>query len=174
MYTFDELYNKRLTDLRQYARKIGVKNATSLKKRELMEQIIGVQNGTIVPHFSKSGRRPLDELGSYTEIAAKTYKSKINADMLNSFAQTVCGSQNAEFTLNFADDLLSAALNAVHNLKQNLNIFVQNEEYDKFPIKALFPKSVTELRAIAEDLGIDCTYMNKFDLIKNILFFKNK
>lgn len=169
MYTLDELYNKRLTDLRQYARKIGVKNATSLKKRELMEQIIGVQNGTIVPHFSKSGRRPLDDLGSYAEMAANTYKAKINADMLNAFTQTVCGSQNAEFTLNFAEDLLSAALYAVRTLKQNLNIFVQNKESDKFSIRTLSLKSITELRTISAALGIDCTYMEKFDLIKNII-----
>ncbi len=51
-------YLERLSiyDLRQLGRDSGVKAPTKLRKQELIVEIINVQNGKSLPHFSNKGR----------------------------------------------------------------------------------------------------------------------
>ncbi len=52
----EKLYNASIHDLRIYARQIGVKAPTQLKKAELIEEIFKIQEGIIKPICSKKGR----------------------------------------------------------------------------------------------------------------------
>ena len=42
--------------LRDIGRQIGVKHPSMLSKNQLIEEILGIQHGTIVPTFSRKGR----------------------------------------------------------------------------------------------------------------------
>ncbi len=62
-YTEEQLNSESLIFLRSYAREIG--GTPSLKnKEELVQYILDIQSGKITPKRSKSGRKPLNVLGS--------------------------------------------------------------------------------------------------------------
>ena len=71
-YTKEELERKNVHTLRQIGREKGVKAPSLLKKREIIEQILGVEKGEIAPCFSTGGRPVLD-----TELQIKN-KTSIN------------------------------------------------------------------------------------------------
>ena len=56
VYEKEELEKMALSDLRIIGRKIGVKNATGLRKSDLIQGICMVSSGLIPPHKSSSGR----------------------------------------------------------------------------------------------------------------------
>lgn len=66
-YTKEELTEFNLYSLRELGREIGVKAPTSLRKAELIENILNVQSGKTPPHVTKKGRpalpktRPTDQ-----------------------------------------------------------------------------------------------------------------
>jgi len=62
--------------LRQIGRDLGVRCPTSLKKADLIEQIILVEKGKILPHYSKVGRKLLND--EYEKIEVP--KRDINND----------------------------------------------------------------------------------------------
>ncbi len=45
-----------LTDLRRYAKKVGVRGPTLHNKDMLIEKIIEIEKGKVKPYFSKKGR----------------------------------------------------------------------------------------------------------------------
>ena len=51
------LYNEvHLTDLRRFAKKIGVKSPTKYKKDKLIEKILEIEKGLVEPCYSTKGR----------------------------------------------------------------------------------------------------------------------
>ena len=62
-YRKEQLNEISIYDLRAFARKIGVKSPSSMIKRNLIEEIIKVENGEKAPDFSgKRGRPPKRKL----------------------------------------------------------------------------------------------------------------
>ena len=59
-YTKQDLERKNIYSLRVIGREIGVRAPSALKKQNLIENILSVQSGKIVPHFAKSGRPSMD------------------------------------------------------------------------------------------------------------------
>ena len=59
-FTKEQLENKQIHLLRQIGRELGVKSPSTLKKSQLIEQILGISSGEISPTFSKVGRPQLD------------------------------------------------------------------------------------------------------------------
>lgn len=59
VYTKEQLINTNLHDLRRIGKAIGVKAPSTLKKKQLISQILGIQKGTIAPIFSTFGRPTL-------------------------------------------------------------------------------------------------------------------
>ncbi len=55
-FTKKQLQSTNYFDLRTFAREIGVKNPTALKKENLINEIIKVQNGEVMPHRTTKGR----------------------------------------------------------------------------------------------------------------------
>lgn len=55
----EELTKIHLTDLRRYAREIGVKHPASYTKPVLIENVLKIENGDEKPSFSKRGRPQL-------------------------------------------------------------------------------------------------------------------
>lgn len=55
-YTKERLKEYTIYALREIGKKLGVKSPTSLNKQQLIEQIIGVSNGTITPTTTVKGR----------------------------------------------------------------------------------------------------------------------
>ena len=53
-----ELSKKSLHELRILGRKIGVKSVSTLKKQDLIENIIDITNGNKQPSFNNRGRKP--------------------------------------------------------------------------------------------------------------------
>lgn len=53
-----ELSKKSLHELRILGRKIGVKSVSTLKKQDLIENIIDITNGIKQPSFNNRGRKP--------------------------------------------------------------------------------------------------------------------
>ena len=53
-----ELSKKPLHELRVLGRKIGVKSVSTLKKQDLVENIIDITNGIKQPSFNNRGRKP--------------------------------------------------------------------------------------------------------------------
>ncbi|MBQ8426663.1 MAG: Rho termination factor N-terminal domain-containing protein [Clostridia bacterium] len=72
-YTKEELERKNVHTLRQIGREKGVKAPSSLKKGDLIEQILGIEKGEIAPCFSTGGRPVLD-----TEFTIKNKTTKNN------------------------------------------------------------------------------------------------
>ena len=58
-YTKEELNEFSLYSLRALGRKTGVKAPSSLRKKELIENILDVQSGKTPPHATKRGRPAL-------------------------------------------------------------------------------------------------------------------
>ena len=56
MYTKKELEQYGFYFIRQIAREIGVKNASTFKKKELIDAILDVQNGFVKPYFPTKGK----------------------------------------------------------------------------------------------------------------------
>jgi hypothetical protein len=54
-----DVSNMRIYELRDYARKIGVKSPTSKVKSELIEQIRLIESGEQKPHKTVKGRKPI-------------------------------------------------------------------------------------------------------------------
>ena len=54
-----DVSNMRIYELRDYARKIGVKSPTSKTKQELIDQIHLIESGVIKPHKTIKGRKPI-------------------------------------------------------------------------------------------------------------------
>ena len=68
--------------LRNIGREIGVKAPSSLKKAELIENILKVQDGTIPPHVTKKGRpalqsKPQDETTPQAECTEEEIREII-------------------------------------------------------------------------------------------------
>lgn len=60
-FSYQENYNKlNLHDLRVLGAQIGVKAPSTLKKEQLIKEIIAVERGEKSPHFSNRGRRRKD------------------------------------------------------------------------------------------------------------------
>ena len=76
-----ELMHKSLYELRIIGRKLGVKSVTTLKKNELIENIIDISTGDKKPIFTKQGRKPYDYANSNLKISKE--KIKIIEEMLN-------------------------------------------------------------------------------------------
>lgn len=53
------LDNLNIYALRLYARKFGVKAPTSKKKKDLIQEIVKIQNGEKLPEYTNKGRKPL-------------------------------------------------------------------------------------------------------------------
>ncbi len=74
-YTEKQLEKVNFHDLRRLGQIVGVKSACSLKKAELIDQILKVQNGEIDPYFSTKGRPAKKELslclGGYSKEKIK-------------------------------------------------------------------------------------------------------
>ena len=56
VYKKEELEKMALSDLRVIGREVGVKSATALRKKDLINGIYMVSNGLKSPHKSRSGR----------------------------------------------------------------------------------------------------------------------
>ena len=56
MYTKNNLESCGIYPLRQIGRQIGVKKPSSLKKTDLINAILDLQNGYIKPYFTNKGR----------------------------------------------------------------------------------------------------------------------
>lgn len=70
--------------LRNIARKVGVKSPTQLKKRELINSIVKINNGEVEPYVRKTNQgRPVNKLG--TEIIVNELKTKEEEDCINFF-----------------------------------------------------------------------------------------
>ena len=76
-----ELMHNSLHELRIIGRKLGVKSVTTLKKNELIENIIDISTGDKKPTFTKQGRKPYDYANSNLKISKE--KIKIIEEMLN-------------------------------------------------------------------------------------------
>ncbi|MBR3804196.1 MAG: Rho termination factor N-terminal domain-containing protein [Clostridia bacterium] len=73
----NELEKTSFAQLKVYARAIGVKSPTIFKKSELIDMIIKVENGEILPIFSNRGRKPyLSELTAHKSNNEYEYKVK--------------------------------------------------------------------------------------------------
>ena len=79
-YTKEGLNEFNLYSLRELGREIGVKAPSSLKKAELIENILSVQNGKIAPHVTKKGRPALPKKPTPTEEEIKQIIRKIVED----------------------------------------------------------------------------------------------
>ena len=85
-YTKDELEFFGIHGLRKLGREIGVKAPSSLKKVELIENILNVQKGVIPPHVTNKGRPTLQSQAEikpqteYTEEEIKLIIKKIIED----------------------------------------------------------------------------------------------
>ncbi len=51
-----EYKNVHLTDLRRYAKKVGVKCPTTYKKDKLIEKILEIEKGQVESYFTNKGR----------------------------------------------------------------------------------------------------------------------
>lgn len=58
-YTKAELEKIQIHVLRDIGRQLGVKSPSSLKKSQLIEQIMAVDSGRVEPNFTKKGRPSL-------------------------------------------------------------------------------------------------------------------
>lgn len=77
-YTKEELNEFSLYSLRELGREIGVKAPSTLKKEQLIEQILSVLSGKIEPTFSMRGRPKLKKNFSTQEVTLlKEYLDKI-------------------------------------------------------------------------------------------------
>lgn len=56
------LKDKTIYDLRTLARELGVKHPSMLKKEELIDNIIKINNGLINSSYEKRGRKPRSKL----------------------------------------------------------------------------------------------------------------
>ena len=90
-YTKEELYDFDIYSLRYLGRNIGVKAPTSLKKAELIENILSVQNGKIPPYTTKRGRpvlhkklSPLEEIEQIIQRIIKDNEEKIKQELRES------------------------------------------------------------------------------------------
>ena len=68
-----DLLHKSLHELRIIGRKLGVKSVTTLKKNDLIENIIDISTGDKKPTFTKQGRKPY----AYTNGNIEFSKEKI-------------------------------------------------------------------------------------------------
>ena len=55
-YTKEELTKRGVHELRVFAREIGVRAPTDMKKHQIIEEILQVQSGIKEPYFSTAGR----------------------------------------------------------------------------------------------------------------------
>ena len=56
--TKNNLFQKSLHELRVIGRQLGVKSVTTLKKKELIENMLDISAGKKLPYFTKHGRKP--------------------------------------------------------------------------------------------------------------------
>ena len=87
-YTKEELTEFNLYSLRELGREIGVKAPTSLKKAELIENILNVQSGKTPPYVTKKGRpalpktRPTDqEMRQIIRKIVEEGREKLDAEL---------------------------------------------------------------------------------------------
>ncbi len=73
---YDDLH---LTDLRRYAKKIGIKNPTTFTKSALINLIEDIENGRRFAEFTKKGR-PMrkKEVGVVLDCVCQNVKEKAN------------------------------------------------------------------------------------------------
>ena len=78
-----------LTDLRRYARAIGVKSPTTCNKDVLIKKIVEIETGLQEPYFSKMGRPILVENKDVTEkiVEASNMEKKLYVDVLLSIVR---------------------------------------------------------------------------------------
>ena len=67
-YTYKELQGKTIHAVRVIGKEIGVKSPSTLKKQELIDRILDIQSGKVMPKFSSSGR---PRLGSENIVKPK-------------------------------------------------------------------------------------------------------
>lgn len=89
-YTKEELNKFNLYSLRELGREIGVKAPSTLKKEQLIEQILGVLSGKIEPTFSTRGRPKLKMNLSTREVTLlKEYLDKIFESAKNDIIKAI-------------------------------------------------------------------------------------
>lgn len=78
-----------LTDLRRYARVIGVKSPTTCNKDVLIKKIVEIETGLQEPYFSKMGRPILVENKDATDriVEASNMEKKLYVDILLSIVR---------------------------------------------------------------------------------------
>ena len=85
----DELEKFSVHDLRGYARSVGVRAPTAKKKEQLIIEIKNILNGTLAPHYSKSGRPYIKKLQINTEEKVIEEKIKRLDNALARFREEV-------------------------------------------------------------------------------------
>ena len=79
MSTKKDLQNFSVFALREIGRELGVKSPSTLKKRDLIEAIINLENGLTKPYFSTKGR-PLMKNKTITEEKEITSIKDVNTN----------------------------------------------------------------------------------------------
>jgi len=89
-YTKEQLNEFNLYSLRELGRSLGVKAPSSLRKDQLIEQILGVLSGKIEPTFSMRGRPKLKKNLSTREITLlKEYLDKTFENVKNDILKVI-------------------------------------------------------------------------------------
>lgn len=89
-YTKEQLNEYNLYSLRTLGRKTGVKAPSSLRKAELIENILDVQSGKILPHKTKRGRPALPKQVESTLEEMKVIIKKIVEDGQEKLQEDLC------------------------------------------------------------------------------------
>ena len=81
-YSRDDLYATKIGVLQKYARAIGVKAPTKLNKRELIQEIVLIQDGKKLPCVPSTRGRPVKNSGEPISIKTqnKTIKKTVTLD----------------------------------------------------------------------------------------------
>ena len=110
-YTYESLEKMHLTDLRQIAREIGVKNPTSRTKLILIADIMDIEEGRAKPYFNTGRGRP--PIPRYTptndKVSYENYVKKQVSNELNKKIQKVANNLVVEL-VNYINEYIDNKL----------------------------------------------------------------
>lgn len=140
-FDYDKLNNLRIHELRDMARKVGVKSPTSLKKDVLIEQVLLVLSGEAKPYvnITKQGR-PAKTLDQIDELVDFFVPKNINAETNTAVSETYNLKQENQY--DFYANASSISFNenvTMSTEKMSGYLFIHNNGYGIIRANGLIP-----------------------------------